>query len=277
MVTRKAGKPAGRNAVKDAEVKTAYHDEVLNWLIDKLDVVVADRWGMSPDGLAVALQEARQAVSLWITEELAEELASYLDGSRRPLGAKAKAALSEAAARIPDVLAGVAKWEPRQDIGNSFLKTHEVMKQVCRVEQRPMTSDKRLDAGYVDVAATIFMPNELMLVLKGFSSSPEGLLGNFHSSELSSGLDDKAIESIASAFKRSSLTMHPLGDELEVWFSVRTGAFTLGEILQELKALKNLEDKAQEVALVVDGIDQKMRERIEHEGFVVIDREDYRN
>ena len=81
MVTRKASKPAGRG-VKDEEVKSAHHDEILNWLIENLDTVVADRWGMSTDALDAALSKAKEYGLGWLQDPVVRKLKEYADGSR---------------------------------------------------------------------------------------------------------------------------------------------------------------------------------------------------
>ena len=56
--------------------------------------------------------------------------------------------------------------------------------------------------------------------------------------------------------------------------SVRTGDFTLGQVLRELRSLRRLKGgQNQAVVLFVDGIDPGMRGHIEHEGFLVFDKQ----
>lgn len=83
MVTRKSNKPAGRG-VKDDEVKTLYHDEVLLWLIENLSNVVADVFGMNDQEEQASFAKALSLGKQWVSGEFLELLKKFADGTKDP-------------------------------------------------------------------------------------------------------------------------------------------------------------------------------------------------
>jgi hypothetical protein len=283
MVTRTANKQAGRG-IKDQEVKTAYHDEVLNWLIDNLDVVAADRWGLHD--VAEEVKSAKDSARTWIERTVAVELQDFGSGKRVPydsfrvmrgetgkpfeLAKNTKEALLAAASRVPLVLGAIDAFKASDGAGSASVKSFEVMKRLQRIERKGAKGQTITEAGYVDLEARLFVPDGLRFWFDGLSSEKT----------YESGLDDEDEDDVqflkaADGFSPEKVQTKEVGDEIDVWFSVRTSTFTLGEILQELKELQSLGGGENEVALVVDGIEDRMRELIEREGFVVINRDDY--
>lgn len=146
--------------------------------------------------------------------------------------------------------------------------SYEVMKPVYRIEHHA-TDTKSHEAGFIDVEALIFKPREFEIRIKGI----EREYGNQkHITHLG---NESEFQELAQAFVPANVSVVAKGVTTTVWMSVRTGSFTLGEILQELKALRQLGEKTQAVALVVDGLDEKVRVHIEREGFFVIDKSEY--
>lgn len=283
MVTRKSSRPAGRGHLEE-EVKSEYHDDVLNWLIDNLSTVVGDRWGLDDESLNEAVKNARKSGTEWVQDTVCSALKEYAEGKRQPepdrraakntppvqLSESTQLALSDALRRADAVKKRVSTFIPSKDTGNASLTQYEVMMPVCRVEARPSSSDKRVEAGYVDLVASIFLPSELEFQIDGI----EVQTGSYR--YLLRYPDSEAdLQKMAQSFAPPNVNLSVRGVRRQVWMSVRTGSFTLGEILQELKALRALEDRSQFVALVVDGIDSRMFTNIEREGFVVIDKRDY--
>lgn len=284
MVTRKSRKSASR-AVQDEEVKTLYHDEVLNWLIDSLDVVVAASWGLNEADLSRCLDEARSSAKQWVSDDVCRSLKEFASGDRQPrerrffdeddeiisIGEPTRRLLKNAAGRTKDVISLVSTFAPDAGIGDASLETYEVMKPVFKIEARTNVDDKIIEAGYVDLAAKIFVPEKLEFVINGVEREYS------HFEHISNARKDEDFRKIAEAFDPGNVKLSVRGQRHSLWFSVRTSSFTLGEILQELKALSALEDKKQVVSLVVDSIDPKMREKIEREGFAVVSRGDFLN
>lgn len=280
MVTRKASKPAGRG-VKDEEVKSAHHDEILNWLIENLDTVVADRWGMSTDALDAALSKAKKDGLDWLQNTVVRKLNEYADGTRKlssrdgsgVLRDETKALLLQALQRNPKVKKAVADIQVKESDGDAMVQAFEVMKQVERVEQKGSRYDPRTvrtPTGFVDLEAVIFLPERLRITIPGISGDEE------YESTISGLRTNEQLAEAVKSFTPNNVGLTRYGARYRLWFSVRTSAFTLGEILQELKELRSLESGTSLVALVVDGIDPRMRELIERESFTVIDRDDYR-
>lgn len=281
MVTRKSSRPDGRGYLEE-EVKSEYHDDVLNWLIDNVSTVVADRWGLDDENLNEAMEKARKSGTGWVQDAVCSTLKEYAEGKRQPrpeprsdkntppvqLSESTQLALSDALRRADAVKKRINTFKPGKEAGNASLTQYEVMKPVCRVEERSSSSAKRIEAGYVDLVASIFVPNELEFEIDGI----EEHIGSYR---LLLTYSEADLQEKAQALAPANVKLSIKGVRHHVWMSVRTGSFTLGEILQELKALRALEDRSQFVALVVDGIDPKMLTNIEREGFVVIDKGNY--
>ncbi len=285
MATRKSSKPAGR-AVKDEEVKSAYHDEVLNWLIENLDEVVSDRWGMDSDRLSAVVEKARSSALEWLDGPAKRKFDAYASGkvtkvgwNDEPLGKGVQEAMIKASSRIAAVRDRIVSIRSAEDSGDAKLKTYEVMKRVSRIETKSVGAgyNKRVmetsvDAGYVDLCASAYLPTGCAIRIAGASYNDAE---HFVEKTLLEPWDSDSVRKFADAFSHDNVRLTMEVADLSVWFSVRTGDFTLGEILQELKDLAALEKGDHAVALVVDGIDPRMLSNIEHEGFVVVDRDDY--
>lgn len=282
MATKRSSQPAGRG-VKDAEVKSVYHDELLNWLIDNLAVVVADRWSMSPETVEQVVKQSRKEAMDSAESEARESFGKYADlesdGRGVQIDDEARNACALAASRLPDVLKRIESIKASETLGHAVIISHEVMKRVSRTEVKAVGAGRnrreeetRVDAGYVDLAAECFSQTGIQIA--GFID--DGAHDYFDARRYGSGGRSKSLMRKAQAFTPERVTLTTGNCSWTTWFTVRTGAFTLGEILQELKELSVLEDEEQKVVLVVDGIDAGMRSKIEREGFAVVDRDTYR-
>lgn len=279
MATAKKLTHAGRK-IADAEVKDQYHDEILNWLIDNLDGLVAEHFGFGEVACQAALVDAK------------EEFDSYMKNQVEPLieeGLKTKQIdsdwrgileLDEAAQRVFQTaktsLSAIRKrasaFSFQAQVGDGSVVSSEVMKRVSYFETKPTRGDsygvqaKEVPAGYIDLCASIFKTHGFRFKIEGIGSN-EDRAPQFYS--LSTCVE------FARAIGAENLGFFATGETRPVFFSVRIGSFTLGEVLQELKELKQLETKQQDVVLVVDNLDPSIRKKIEAEGFMVIARGDY--
>lgn len=284
MVTKKQTKPAGR-AIAEAEVKTVQHDAILQWLIDHLDGVVAHHFGLGPEAVRVSLKRAQESMRSWVDgvaihslnelEKQGFELTSrsYIRGQADTvirLSRETVSSLKKAVMERDNIIEAVNRVVLPDTAGDASLESYEVMKPVCKIERtdRGHLPDrvKTTEMGYIDVVAKAFIPKSHEFKIAGFQRADQSEdVFRFSSS-------DADVLKTAEAFRALNLKIATTGHTKEIWFSVRSEGFTLGEILQELKAIQGFEDGDQSVALVVDQIASSMRAHIEHEGFVVIER-----
>lgn len=291
MAANKREKPAARNAVKDEEVKTAEHDALLNWLIDNLADVVGDRWGIAEGELSEALAAAKKKAAEWVNDSILKTLQGYAEGTQKRRGGmwtlrgkekdddgtlsdETRRAAAMAEKRVPAVVKAIASLRADAELGNAVVKTYEVMKFVYQWEPRADGAHKEIGAGYVDLVASVFMPEDLRIVVKGLSQAAEERY-EWYSCKLSSTWEEKALRQQIDAVTAENVSIETRGHKHAIWFSIRSGDFTLGEVLQELRSLQRLDDGRHSVALVVSEMDAKIVERIEHEGFPVIVSSDY--
>jgi hypothetical protein len=290
MAASKREKPAARNAVKDEEVKTAEHDALLHWLIENVSDVVADRWGLAEGEVSEKLAVAKKTAKEWVEGSVLETLQGYAEGTlkREPdlwrvgrkkgeddgtLSEPTRRAAAMAVQRVPAVAKAIASLPDDAKLGDALLKRYEVMKFVYQREPRADGTHKEIGAGYVDLAASVLIPADLRIVVKGISREARERY-EWYRSRLDAW-DDNELKQQIDAMTPKNVEIEKRGNVQDIWFSVRSGSFTLGEVLQELKGLQRLDDGEHSVALVVDLINAQMLERIEHEGFTVIVRSDY--
>ena len=285
MVTTKTDKPAGR-VLKDKEVLTVRHDELLSWSIDHLETLVADNWGLSQDEMPEAIAEARESAATWL-DRFQHELAKFESGERTvtvrdggindddeetQVSNETIASIKSAMKRKVPLHQAIFAHSTADETGDALLKSFTVMKPVCKVDTRKYNDYKRTPAGFIDLVAEIFSPAKLQIRIENAPREKSDDDYNFFSRYYT---QDEEVRKGADALVKDGLQCIPLGTKKSIWFSVRSDSFTLGQILQELKSLKQLEDETQEIALVVTDITDRMRQNIEREGFIVIAREDY--
>lgn len=293
MPTPKKDKPAGRG-VKDKEVLSAEHDALLSWAIKYLDKIVADTWGLDPDAFENEIEKARQRAKRWL-DGAYKELTEFQSGERKvfrgygtiftdvetpekyePISPETTDSINLAIKRKQSVYKAASTIKISPASADAKLKDCSVMKPVYKVEERPRTEDKWIDAGFIDIEAKIFVPDEYVIDLKdhplGRSSRTIGIVSQYSS--------DEDLREFADAFVKNGVRITTYGTILNIWISVRTDNFTLGQVLQELKTLRQLQcesdrDRTKEIVLLVNHINEEMRDIITHEGFCVIACDDY--
>lgn len=269
---KKAPKLAGRPTAED-EVKTTEHDALLAWLIEHLDEVADQLFGRDEAWLREKVKAAKKAAKEhWQSlarefHEHAKEGATLKNNQFQPVNVTPEGRRDFA--KAADILRQWASEMPFEEAPDSFasgrVESYEAMKPVERVEDRPTTT-KRSPAGFVDLAAVMREPESLSL--KEGQRDDSNNLFNYYAQE-------DALLAFVEALTPESVTWSIRSKRHAVWFSVRSGQFTLGEILQELKNLRRLEDQKHTVALCVAHIGEDLRAHIEHEGFPVIAAEDW--
>lgn len=226
---------AGRSG-SDREVRSADHDEVLKSLIRHLPGVCANLLAPTDEWSEAATAEAR---ANWKRDRLRAGLAK--DSFR----------------------------QPPADLFAPALSTYEVMRAVELEPRRGLARasgyGRRPPMGFVDLAAVVKRVTSVFLNCKENDADP---LGGSGSGEREAGEGRTAG---AAAHGEWMQLMEPV----TLWFTVRAGAFTLGEVLQELKTLKTLEGQEQAVVLCVAQLAPELREVIEHEGFDVVCMDEY--
>ena len=151
---------------------------------------------------------------------------------------------------------------PDDNVGQAVVTQYEVMRRVALEKPR---GPRPPPMGFVDVEAIVRR------------------VGTMHLSERAVLSDDTyrpddevtARRWLGSLKSPQELEWVTFQETIRMWFTVRTGAFTLGAILQELKTLAALEARDQSVAVCVDRLDDTMIERINHEGFFVVCMDEY--
>lgn len=282
MATRGTRKPAGR-ADADAEVNTAKHDEVLTWLLDNLAMVVAHQWGMSGPEIQASIEPSRAAAIKWLEGPYRSAVTGLASGTLAPsywaqsvsgvegpvtIGESTKALLHTIALQVSAVSDRMRNFEVDPALGRASISKYAAMEEIEVIEKLSYGVEQRTQFGYIDVAATVFVPKRLELLVEGVERDA----ANWH--HVSHMHTEKQVRVLEAAFRPGSVTARAFGEDLQVWISVRTGDFTLGQVLRELRSLRRLKGgQNQAVGLFVDGIDPGMRGHIEHEGFLVFDKQ----
>lgn len=262
----------------DPEVKDAYHDEVLNWAIDNLANIVTSRLGLDSAQAVAELEKARSAIYQFLDTDIDGFLSRAIEKKQLhswrgaiDLDSVAIGAFKTAKMNIRGIKRQVDKlgFEPADAVAR--VESFEVMKRVTYYEKKLTRNGhsqeiKEIPAGYIDLFATGFSPSGFSF---GIENCSKDVINrpSFH--------DQEHAVRFARSINAENISLHPVGKRFSIFFSVRTDAFTLGEVLQEMKDLEQLEDQQQEVALIVDHIPHAMRIKIEAEGFMVFARSDF--
>jgi nucleoid DNA-binding protein len=271
MPTRKASKSAGR-VTMDEELRTARHDEILNWLVDSLDLVVDAMLTRSPEWIEKMAGEKR-AESRRHLEDVCRRLEAVAQGRGDDLPRMGGPAASSAGGGPPRdaaraKAAELRAWLEHADwgrcagrLGRASLLSWEILKPVAQLQpsKSPGRPRRRVDAGFVDLCASV--ARAATLELGGLAEfRRHSLVGSARDADI---LRDVTI---------GPLTWSASMAKFDLWVSVRSGPFTLGEVLHELKSLRLLEDAQQRVALCVDGLSADMASKLRHERLYVIDK-----
>lgn len=278
--------------VAKREVKSALHDDLLLWLIEQLPSIAASRWSAGAEAFEEELNRKRARAASWVTDSFLLPMQALSVGSTvvssgsnvriggrhyaihpAAVGLAERRSMNAAVgreARVVDALKAVAK--PGANLGRC--EGYEVMKRVWNRSR----SGNRIDAGFVDLVALFEMPTDIGLRIEGVRDAFEEASWRPHARMPSWEIEGlESLINSADSFVPENVKVEVKTLRKEVWFSVRSGAFTLGEVLQELKELRTLEldrisESKHEVALVVHSIEGTMRSHIEKEGFVVVAR-----
>ena len=281
MATRNDSKHAGRR-VGDGEVKTAHHDEVLVWAVKNLSSLVAEDWGFAPDEVEALAVDARSKGER-AANSLSMSMSRFAKGKQKltnwstdairevEIGEVTRALLAKAAseASTSEVIQAIRALAPSPDFANAKLVGVEIMKPVRLVETKANQDWKLTPAGFVDLVASVDFPKEFEVEVANevWGYDVDRRLDIFHS--------EQNLVDLAREFRPASVKLLPRFEKVSIWFTVRSGDFTLGEILQEIKVLRTLESKDHQVALIADGVRPEIRTLVESEGIVVIDRQDH--
>ena len=278
MATAKRLTKAGVKLV-DPAVKDAYHDEVLNWAIDNLATLIKDRFSLDAEAVESGLTKAKEKFNSYLTHDVEILIANALKNNGVhgwegfiDFDAATQGEFKSAQESLSLIRKHVSQFCLLESAGRAKVASIEVMKRVAYLETKSAIHKaygayiKEIPAGYVDLFASIFIPSGFYFHFDGVS------LDNLRSIDFS---DQSSCIEFARAIRPTTVEMRLDGEVYPFFFSVRTDPFTLGEVLQELKEIMQLDDRKQKASLIVDSIDSLIREKIEAEGFAVIARSDY--
>lgn len=271
--------PAGRK-IKDKEVATASHDELLIWLVDNLAGVCNSFLAMSPSQWKVAVSKAKVEEIEWLESKAVPYLARYARGELQSngylmnetseLSDECKAALKDAICQLPAAQRVIEAFEVDVDSRNVKLLKHEAMVPVVLTGPRPTEA-------YVDLFARVQYPVAVEIGLEHFPSRL-AYLSRLASSQHDSDpfrweFYDQGFLKVAQALIDPHAKVRTNDRELDLWFTVRSDPFTLGEVLQELKTIRSLGSRERLVGLVTHSVSSAIRRHVEHEGFFVVERQ----
>jgi len=272
----RAVRTVGQRATNE-EIATKEHDALLRWLIDNLDAVAEDLYGKGPEWIEEQAGQARErSAQRWTRyaeqlEERGKQGATMPAGrfglEQKPVSDEARALFKKKAQELGAWAGSMPFDRPDDSLAEASVVSYEAMKPVERLDDKPTTT-KRSRAGFVDVAAIVREPQTLILQEDKEADSRDSFVGGMYDTE-------EEVRKRAEKLQKDKVGWWMRSTGLDVWFRVRTQEFTLGEILQELKALRQLENKKQVVVLCVRQIEDDLREHIEHEGFGVVAAADY--
>lgn len=261
MPSSKPAKPAGRST-KDKEILSAKHDELLMWTADHLKMLTAYLFPMERAVYIERLSQSKLEKGEYL-QRIFAKLRQVLEdpelGFEMPTDLRRS--VSDVLRREKPLLKSLSAIQLED--GDLFKSPQKfsLMHPVEEVAVDRYNYPKRTPAGFVDIQAMVYIPNEFFVETSHYS-----LL------DFSKKITEKSLRELVQKLNSVELHLTPYGDSIEIWFAVRTDNFTLGQILQDLKRLKMLENKQQMVVLVVNEISEAMSQLIAHEGFSVLAR-----
>lgn len=284
MIVKEKNKPAARG-VAEKRVLDQQHETLLTWTLANLTKLVASGWSLKDDQLPELALKAQRSTLKSIEKICASASRNEPDYSmtdeeeeaakNAPITAENQAVL-DAAPAFKEMLEGVfSDLKVPKQTTQGLLEKHVLMEQVFKLEPRQYGDYKKTPAGFIDIQTLIYQPESLSVIFDGDDS-----LDNYENplSEIFPFYLSKEFLLNFGAGKGCKTPRYKsYGKKKYVWFTVRSDAFTLGQIMQELRTLSGLDDGNQEVVLVVNEIDQTKRAHIEREGFKVFERKSIEN
>jgi len=273
MATRKAS-TSGVLANMDDELRSGRHDDLLNWLVDSLDQVVDTLFTRSPEWMEKIAGEKR-AESRRHIEDVCRRIESI---SQLASGEVPRTAVSTRPVLDPttqdaarDKAAELSRWLERPDwsrcesgLGRAKLLNWEMLKPVAQVQpgKAPGRPPRRTESGFVDLCASV--QHTVALELSG--------LPEFRRSSLVTPVGVTRDVDVLRNVAIGPLAWTAVHATFDLWITVRSGSFTLGEVLYELKALRQLEDGKHRVSLCVDSLALDWAAKLRHERLYVIEK-----
>lgn len=250
-----------KSPIKDGEVGTPEHDNLLLWLRSNLDKVVNSLWGT---GSFYFNQRQQEALNNWY-QEISKVMQSCESAAKdHEYASDVRAAYTSKAKELRDFLASTPI--PDLDRDSHFTTVDGYSLQV------PVNAENNKVLGYVDLKAEITAP--LRLDLPAFNFLDDDIfrhdvaIPDFEPSYDSDSERVKAIRSVAPITPVWDCVM----DNKTILFDVRITIGAIGEYLRALKQLRAHSRKNTTICVVCDCIDPTVADILKHEGFWVFDR-----
>lgn len=252
-------------------VSTATHEKLLMLTWAKIDPLVASLFGILPPAQTAAIGAAKEAYRVHM-DALADQAESYLakGGGRfgEPLGAS-----NERLQRLVERLRAHGACEP--DAVDESCFSAKVRR---RELERPLYATKGTGAttrqecvGFVDIACDLDVPGTLCILGTPWlhTFEVEEVLADYFADPLTKefGIGAEAAERVR--IPAPSWLMSRTFPKL--WIDVRPGDTPIGQLVRELKALRDFGDAANDkVLVVVESIDDTKRAMLKHEDILVV-------
>jgi hypothetical protein len=267
------------------EIAEQQHEDLFLWLTQNLEEVVRDLWNADPDKLEKASVEAMKN---WRSEAQSklDQLTSIAKKYQRNNPDIAKQAIKcEKAANA--IVASLQPWQMSEEFGNACLGNWAAQQPV-----REDPSDNRLTLGYrraneppskiigyVDVAAAVDVVVDIALKPSMGPENSEDAYVSMMAEVISRrGGDEEWLDRLK-AWRPVTPYWEAKRQHMEVWFDIRAQPFVVGEMLRELRTLReslpHSTSATSFIALVVPHCADQARTLLIHEGFLVVSRGDF--
>ena len=263
---RKASKKS-QTRINEKEINHVEHDHLLTWLVDNLDSVVDELWGVDDawqnEQENKAIEDYRVFMGAVIKK--LEDLPNLKDLS---LSSETVALCKHKAKEAREYL---ASWVPPPPLAPSFaclahVESWHLEDELYQESLDRYRNEKKEFAGYIDLRAFVNTPSTLKLELESTIDYIGPKIFFWDNNNIASWVEE--LEFVQPTWKKYF-------DTNEVLFDVRFELSTIGELVQELKNLRHLYlNEAPAICLVCPKISDDWVGVLIHEGFWIYTTED---
>lgn len=266
------------------EISEQEHEDLFLWLTENLEEVVGDLWDANPDKLEEASTEAMNKWRSGAKSKL-DQFSSITKEYRRRNPDIAKQATSCKKA-VTAIVSSLRPWQKSEEFGYASLGKwagqHPVREEpshnwVNPTDSRPDDVPSKI-VGYVDVAAVVDVVVGLSLKPSIGTEPGDSYESQLHEVHFASGPDKELLQRLKS-WRPAAPTWVAKHRRVEVWFDIRAHPVVVGEVLRELRTLREYlpcsPSTVSIIALVVPGCAPQVEELLNHEDFWVVSRSDF--
>ncbi|HEY0947461.1 MAG TPA: hypothetical protein VGD81_19415 [Opitutaceae bacterium] len=255
-------RPTPRSHRKSSDAATEQHAALLKLVWENLDAAVKNVFSMSD-----ATFESQRIEE----EESYRQHADYAASDARKKAAEYDQPRAEALERLGKAVAAMGK--KRIPAPDNALRTAIITERILEAPIEEQRASRTETVGFIDIACTVTCPSRLEL--------EDHLPCRLHTIEPSRHEIHRAT-----LFRRDPYDLRDIESQevkaptwkmrskvVSLWIDVRTLETPVGQLLRELKTLREFAPMNHQILVVTESVDPAVRSMVNHEGFYIVSRE----